>query len=564
VPKAYLYTWTRGHSTTGRRWFAWKMEIRQRGEMSRMRFYLSLYLLVAGVYLLTASGRIGLSDSVAMFNVSQSIIDKGSLSSEPCEYDIDAPSAGSSIGCIPGAGGRHYAGYGLVPSLLVVPTILCARFASEVVHVNPLLISKTAASVFTLVCAPLACVVLAAWVLKIGYGRRAAAAAACILGLASPFWHSSVTGFLSEPYFTLALLMAACLLSSPRRKFACAFSGLAFGVACGVRLNGVILFPAFILSLAFYVRARRLSTMQFLRDSVCFAAPLSVCGLLIGLANYERFGSPFRTGYHLAFPSASLLLSNPLLRGLFEVLVTGEVGLLIFAPWVLIALICFAPFTRAHLPESVLCGATFLIYLLFFAKYSDWHGGWVAGPRLLVPVLPFLVVAMTPTIHHLQQPGVLTKMPWLLAAPLLAAFIGAGVLIQSVGTVFPAERYYVLMEFYKHKPERPWWSGSIPLASVDFLTRMSVPKKQSTRAPELDPMLARHEGEAAFASAGSAATEDEYLALFPNPANMTSPNLMLFKFRLMGLPESVGIAYLIAALAIACAGAVGLRRCVAS
>src|SRR5262249_23547692 len=139
-----------------------------------MRFCLSLYLLVAGFYLLTASGRIGLSDSVAMFNVAQSVTDQGSFSSEPCEPDVHDLTAGSSVGCIPGTAGRQYAAYGLLPSLLVVPAILCARSMSELLQVNPSLTSQAAVSTFTALVAPLVCVVLAVWIVKLGYNRRTA------------------------------------------------------------------------------------------------------------------------------------------------------------------------------------------------------------------------------------------------------------------------------------------------------------------------------------------------------------------------------------------------------
>lgn len=523
-----------------------------------MRFYFSLYLLVIGFYLLTASGRIGLSDSVAMFNVAQSVIDEGSLSSEPCEPDVHHPDAGSSIGCIPGTGGRRYAGYGLVPSLLGAPVILCARSIAELVHVNPLMTSKAAVSIFTILVAALVCVVLAKWMLRLGYDRRTAAAGACIFAFASPFWHNSVMGFLSEPYFTLALLTTACLLSNPRRRFTCAVAGLTFGLACGTRLNGVILFPAFILSMAFHMRAAKLSITQFLRESMQFYSSFSICALLILWANYMRFGSPFKTGYHLAFPSLSILLSTPLLRGLFDILFNGEVGLLVFAPWVLLALICLPRFAEVHLSEAVLCGTSVLIYLLFFAKYFDWHGGTVAGPRLLIPILPFLAVMMAPAIQYLQRFAVLKPRHWVVVSSLMVVLIGAGFVIQLVGTVFPVERYYSLMEYYKHKGVKPWWSGSIPLASVDFLSRMSTPKAQGTHAVEFDQLTARHLGERAFESVDSAATEEEFLGRFPNPDNMTSPNLIWLKFRLMRLPATAEIAYLITVVIIVCAGALGL------
>jgi hypothetical protein len=533
---------------------------------SRMRFYLSLYLFVAGFYLLTASGRIGLSDSVAMLNVAQSIINEGSFSSEPCEYDVHVPSAGSSIGCIPGTGGRHYAGYGLVPSLLVVPAILCARSVAAIVHINPLVISKTAVSIFTLLVAPLVCVVLAAWILKLGYNRRTAAAGAGILAFASPFWHNSVKGFLSEPYFTLALLVAAYLLSSPRRKFACALAGLAFGVACGARLTGVILLPAFILSMAFYIRAHKLSMAHFLRDSVYFSASFSLCALLIALANYARFGSPFKTGYHLSSPSISILLSTPLFRGVFEVLFNGEVGLLVFAPWVLLALICFPHFVRAHRPESVLCGTSFLIYLLFFSKYFDWHGGWVAGPRYLIPTLPFLVMAMVPAIQYLDQTAVLKQRRWVVVGPLMVLLVGAGFLIQAVGTAFPEDRYYALKEFYEHKSANPWWLGSIPLASIDFLSRMTTARAQSAGSVESvvsdRPSVDRAE-RSAFASISTATSEEDFLHSFPNAENLTLPNLMLVKMKVLGLPAVALYGLLISVVIAGSAGLIGLKRCTA-
>jgi hypothetical protein len=522
-----------------------------------VRFYVSLYLLVTGIYLITASGRIGLSDSVAMFNVAQSVARDKSFSSEPCELDASNLDAGASVGCVPGFHGGHYAGYGLVPSLLVVPVILGAKAVSAMVHANALAITKAAVSIFTVLIGALACVVLARWILKLGYNRFTAVAGACIFAFASPFWNNSVGGFLSEPYFTLALLVAACLLSNPRRKFSCALAGIAFGVACGTRINGVVLFPAFIVCMAFYVRAYKLPASRLVRDFVEFSVPFSVCALLIAWANYARFGSPLKTGYHLAFPTLPILFSTPFSRGFFGLLFSQEVGLLVFAPWVLVALICFPQFVREHLPEATLCGLSCLIYFVFFAKFFDWHGGTVAGPRLLIPLLPFLVLMMAPAIQYLKQAAAVKPRYWAAISILMVALIGASFVIQLVGTVFPVDRYYTLSQFYLNRPQKPWWWGSIPLASADFLSRMSLSKGQMA---QLDPLVARHISQNAVASANSAATEQEFLDQFPNSANMMSPNLIWLKVRIMGQSFKMGIAYLVAVLAMAFGGAIGLLR----
>jgi hypothetical protein len=544
-----------------------------------MRFYLSIYLFVAAVYLLSASGRIGLSDGFSMFNVAQSVVNERSLSSEPC----DPNSPGQPNHCVPGVDGRYYAGFGLVPSLLVVPAILCGGRIAAVVHVSASAVSKVMASIFTALVSPLACVVLAMWIVKLGYNRRTAMLGAGILAFASPFWHFGVKGFYSEPYTTLALLLAAYLLSSPELPFAAGFSGLAFGVACGCRVNTVILFPLYILSLAFHIRQRGWTVAQFIREAGLFTAAFSACAFLIGFANYTRFGSPLKTGYHLAFPSASLLFSIPLFHGSSELLINGEVGLLIFAPWVLVALICFPSFVRAHLPESVLCGTIFVFTFIFFAKYDSWHAGLVAGPRFLTPTLPFLVMAMVPCIERLQRRGAAEQgpRPWAVLRTVMMILVIAAALIQSLGTLFPEERYYTLMGLYgdprligfygdprliglyRGTRVKPWWTGSIPLASIDFLPRMEAANARSTRPVDLGDhdqvTVARQEAQT-WAAMSTAKTEGDFLRSFPNSENLTSPNLMLFKLRMLGIPSAVAYVYGVSVALLGVLGLLGLKR----
>jgi hypothetical protein len=523
-----------------------------------MRFYLSLYLLIAAVYLLTASGRLGLSDGFAMFNVSQSVVTDRSFSSEPCE-----PVYEGHPNCVPGKDGRYYAGYGLVPSLLAAPVVLAGKLVSMVLHVSSSQVAPVLVSLFTALLAPLTCVVLAMWIIELGYSNRTAVLGACILAFASPYWQFGVKGFYSEPYFTLFLLLAAYLLSSRKVPLTAGLSGLAFGVACGCRINGLIMFPAFVVSIALHVRALGWNMSRFLRDALFFSGSFSVCAILIGWANYARFGSLLKTGYHLNYPTASALLSTPLLHGIWELLFNGEIGLLIFAPWLFVALIGFSLFTRNHLPEAVLCATIFVFNFIFFAKHCSLDGGWVAGPRFLVPTLPFMVIATVAAVERNQRAGAFRGKALTVLRSLATILLTGAFLTQILLVIYPVGRYYHLKDFYGHWTVKPWWIGSIPLASIDFLGRVTATKVKPSElieSTDSDPLRRLHEMQRAYASMDSAIDEESFLSTFPNPENNFLPNLMLWKIRSFGLSAFAFYSYVVFAVIMFMAGLVGLKR----
>jgi len=522
-----------------------------------MRFYVSVYLFIAGIYLLTASGRIGLSDNVAMFNVTQSIVSNGSFSAEPCDPNLE----GHPNHCVLGKDGRYYAGFGLLPSVAAVPAILSARLVSKVAHVNPLAIMRLSVSLFTAVISPLVCVVFAMWTVGLGYSRQTAVVAAGVLAFGSPFWHYAVKGFYSEPYFALGLVLAAYLASCSESPYASILAGLAFGAACGSRIIGMIMFPAFNLFLFLKNRERKLPKTRLLCELAFFTVSFFACAALIGWSNYSRFGDVLKTGYQAAFPSTSALLSNPLLRGMGELLFSNEVGLFVFAPWIFVSLIAFPLFLREHLAESALCGAIFLSNLLFFARYPSWHGGMVAGPRLLIATLPFLVLVLVPYIEGLRtaRAQLRNRLPRAVAVGLIAAAF----LVQAFGSLYPESRYYILTRFYEDRSTKPWWTGSIPLASLDFLSRIRATEQGSAEqaAPvNPDPLAVSRQEEFAFASMRTAANEQDFLRSFPNSVNLILPDLILAKMRPLGLPRPILFGYFTVS-AIACLlGTIGILK----
>jgi hypothetical protein len=525
----------------------------------QMRFYVSLYLAIAGFYLLTVSGRIGLSDGVAMFNVTQSIVQDGSFSSDPCDPDP----VGHPNHCVPGKNGRHYAGFGLLPSIVAAPAVLSARFAANLEHVNTLAVMRLSVSLFTALISPLVCAILAMWVVGLGYSRKTAALSAGILAFASPFWHFAIKGFYSEPYFTLGLLLAAYLASCSRTFYMPVLAGLAFGAACGARINGISLFPAFVLFFFLKNRERKLPQNRLLTDLGCFSFSFAACMALIAWSNYARFGDVLKTGYQVAFPSASALLANPLLRGMGELLFDNEVGLFVFVPWTILALFCFFRFVRTHGAESALCGAICLFNFVFFAKYASWHGGMVAGPRFLVATLPFLVMFTVPYLEDLKQQNAVAHWGRRVLRVVAAGLVAIAFLIQGLGVLYPETRYYVLSRYYEDQPAKPWWTGSIPLASLDFLSQMRS-EKESFSGPvaplTADPVAVSRQEQMLFASMRGAASEQEFLRSFPNSENLILPDLILVKARVLGLPKSAWFAYLLACASTTLLGLIGIGK----
>jgi len=116
------------------------------------------------------------------------------------------------------------------------------------------------------------------------------------------------------------------------------------------------------------------------------------------------------------------------------------------------------------------------------------------------------------------------------------------------------------MLFYEHRASKPWWYGSIPLASFDYLRRVELPAPPPKNIKNYDYLKERHETETASARADSASTEEEYLRGFPDQINMVAPNLLWLKFRSVGIPGFAGVLYVLAAIAVAVLGAAGLLR----
>jgi hypothetical protein len=138
--------------------------------------------------------------------------------------------------------------------------------------------------------------------------------------------------------------------------------------------------------------------------------------------------------------------------------------------------------------------------------------------------------------------------------------IAVASLIQLLGSLYPDGRYFSIEAFYEQRSVKPWWFGSIPLASIDFLTSMKMSSAQLNRPSGSDQLAIRRRAESAFAAMDSAESEVEFIHRMPNPANMELPNIVWLKFTALGLPAVTEIAYLMAPVTMICLGAFLLFR----
>ncbi len=474
------------------------------------RTWVALYATVAALYLLTDSGRLGANDALAMFNVAQSLATRGSISADPCTPDPRSPH------CVPGVDGQNYAGFGLAPSIVAVPAYAASEVAASVLHRDVRILGGLGVALGQALWTAAVPLVLGLWLARIGLGSQAIIWGALVYAFASPAWYFSKS-FYSEPYFALGLIGCCYFLCCDDRAFSLAAAGASFGFAVGSRVFGLILAPAIVLYGVLLWRSRNKGLSEIVRNLLVFGAPVAVSVGLIAWSNQLRFGSVLKTGYHLCFPTTADLLSTPLLVGMKNLLISNEVGVLIFVPWVVMVPFLWRRFWSRSRNEAVLVLGMVLINYLFFAKYEGWHGGWCVGPRMLNAVFPFLILPVALVFDK----GAESLRSW--AGRMTVALIGLACLIQVLLIPYPGSRYYT-MEAYNHQHSiNPLWNGKPLIEAVAALPELLFGAGNQNPSPA-----------------------HQYLLTFPNSVNQIRADLWLLKAPLFGLPHSV--AYLLAAL----------------
>jgi len=267
---------------------------------------------------------------------------------------------------------------------------------------------------------------------------QAALVASGMVGLATPLFGYSGWLF-SEPLMAAIFTGTAWVLFGRGRGAiswkTAAIAGLALGLATLIRPTCVLAIG--VVAVAILVRDGKSGLRAAL--TVCAASGVGVAILMVH--NTVLFGGPLSFGYPTTAEGAKHLNSfeTPFFRGFFGLLLSPGKSVFVFAPPIILALLGLRALWRRDRGLAAVAAMLPLVYLVFFAKYTQWEGGYCVGPRYLVPGIVLLCTGLGPLLAENR------KQVKIAAGALLA--IGMVVQCLSLATSFmedqvPRGHYY--------------------------------------------------------------------------------------------------------------------------
>lgn len=176
----------------------------------------------------------------------------------------------------------------------------------------------------------------------------------------------------------------------------------------------------------------------------CLWAVLGGAVPLLALAWYHAaaFGSPGAFPYDFSVwkePHTGVFMGIGKPRGfaLREILVGEYRGLLHTTPWLALAVpgAVALGLVRRNLAEVAVCAWAVIMFLWLNSSIPPWHGGWGAGPRYLVPMLPFAAMLAGGVLVWLTAPATPRAVR---GAQLAGALVVAGLVLYSAANMFAA------------------------------------------------------------------------------------------------------------------------------
>lgn len=365
-----------------------------------------LFTLLLGVYFLTAGEGMYSMDGEMLFMVSWNLANHGTF----------------SVSCnsgVPGRDGLCFSNYEFFMPLASTPLVWAAKVVNRLVlYQDDIAVARFFVARFNQIITALCGAMLFNVARRFYKDYLVSVIIALLYSIGTFAWPYAKFHF-REPLTALTLIVGVFSLVSFFQSYHVRWlywSCLNFALATFTRVSslfcfiGVLLYVEYKLRQSVEERVKRRDIRQ-----LCWGAFLMTLAV-IAFYNWYRFGSIIDFGY----PGETW--DTPLLEGLYGLLLSPGKGIFWYAP-VLIPGICGLAkmYYTSWRPEALLFFAFISSYLIFHAGFWIWWGGDCWGPRYLVPMLPFIVLAI----------GVLlkSKFGWWLVVP----FVPVSILVQILG-----------------------------------------------------------------------------------------------------------------------------------
>jgi hypothetical protein len=361
---------------------------------------------VAVFLLLVGQAQVTVLDGSSMLAVAQSIVHHASLSVPP------------ALG-VPGHDGLSYSKYGLLLPLLSVIPVLLAQPVGALTGRVDLVEAAAAASLMPLVGGTLAAALFALG-RRLGAPRPAAVlvAAGTVLGTyLLPYGRD----FFTEPLVALGLVVMVERALAGRDLQA----GAALACAILARPQSAAFAPLLLAFLLWRGGGGRAGVAAAARS----VAPLAVAVAVQLAYNLHRFHDALQFGYA---PPADPGFTTPLLHGAGGLLFSAQKSIVLFAPALLLAPPALLALWRRDRGTAALLLALFAAAFALAAAWWSWQGGWSWGPRLVIPGVALVLVALGPWLganpRRLRLAGALFAIGFVVSLPAVIAPAGAQLL----------------------------------------------------------------------------------------------------------------------------------------
>ncbi len=352
----------------------------QPSTVAAMVFLASLCL-----YLLTAGGHLYTADDWAKYKVAEALVRRG---------NVQIPRAPHVYG-VPGRGGTWVSIFPPGTSLVSIPLYLAG--SAVPVHDDHArdIVLRGSVSLLNQFVVAATCAILFLVVHQISEGRYNALLASGAFAVGTMAWPYA-KHFWSEPAAALMLLSATLVLwrrsvTGPRDA---AVAGAFCGAAFLFKYEVVLFFPAVVYWIVRHGR-RRSYRLPLLGAWACGVFVLAAPVLWY---NWARFGVPWQIGYGSSIgaeASSSAQTGLPPLtsgvKALFLSLVGPGRGLLWYNLAIVAAVMGWRKLAKARPTHSWFLLLA-VIPLPLFVSFTGRSATWAWGPRLLFPLIPFLLV----------------------------------------------------------------------------------------------------------------------------------------------------------------------------